>query len=110
MIVIYAARFGIHTSGRKPLQRLRIEAISVAEVPYARNDGRHPIIAVRMRLDRGVRGHEQQDRVKPRFCRIPKEHFCVNSSKTRTPDLIAVERAGSHFRRRQAHLGKRLSS
>src|ERR1700682_5775328 len=83
--------------------------IAVAKVPLARDDSGHAIVAVRVRLDSGVRGHEQQDGVETGFCRIAKDDLRMNPGNGRTPNLITVERAGADLGRRHAHLGKGLS-
>ena len=61
--MIVAARFRVHASRRECLQHLLIEMVAVGEVPLARNNGGRTIISVLMRLDCGVNGHEQQNRV-----------------------------------------------
>ena len=66
VIVTYATRFRVHASRGKRLQRLGIEMIAIAEVPLPRNNCCYAIVPVRMCLDRGVRGNEQQNRVKVR--------------------------------------------
>src|ERR1700735_1942984 len=58
--------------------------IAVAKVPLAGDDSGHTIIAVRVRLDGGVRGHEQQDGVEARFCRIAKDDLRMNPGNGRT--------------------------
>ena len=54
--MIVAARFRIHATRWKRLQRLRIEMSAVAQVPLARDDNCHPIVAMCVCLDRGVSG------------------------------------------------------
>src|SRR2546426_464284 len=98
MIVADPARLRVHAAWRKCLQRLRIKMIAVAKMPFARNYNCHAIVFMGVRLDRGVSGHEQQNRVKPSLRWITEKHFRVNSRQAGTPDLIAAKRALSDFR------------
>ena len=45
-----------------------------------------------MRLNRRVRRHEQQDRIKTRFGRVTEKHFGMDACEARASDLIAVDR------------------
>ena len=65
--MIVAAGFRIHAAGWKRLQRPLIEMSAVPEVPLAGYYSGYPVVAVGVRLDRGVRGHKQENRVEARF-------------------------------------------
>ena len=108
MVVLDAARFRVHASRRKGLQRLGIEVVAIAKMPLARDHGSHSVIAVRMGLDRGMCRHEQQDRIKVSLRWIAKKHFRMDALEARASDLVFILRAGPDFRRRHAHLRKRL--
>jgi hypothetical protein len=58
---------------------------SVAQVPLARDDRCHPIVAVRMSLDGGVSWHEQQNRIEARFRRIAKDDLCMHAWEPELP-------------------------
>jgi hypothetical protein len=49
--------FRVDAPGRQRLQRSFVKMIAIANVPSVRDDGRDPIVAMVMRLDRGVRGN-----------------------------------------------------
>jgi hypothetical protein len=55
--MVDAAGFRVDAARRKRLERRSIEPISIAEVPLARHYSCHAIIAVGVRLDRGMRRH-----------------------------------------------------
>jgi len=63
-----------------------------------------------MRLNRGVRRHVQQDRIKVRFRGIAEKHFGVDAREAGASDLIAVNRAAAHLLGEHAHLRQRLSA
>src|ERR1700676_240103 len=107
--MIVASRFRVHAAGRKFLQRLRIEMSPVSQVPLARDDRSHPIVAVRVGLDRGMSGYEQQNRIEACFRRIANEYLRMNTRQSRAPNLIDVERTRPDFLWRDPHFGKGLS-
>src|SRR6266571_4747226 len=59
--VIYSCWLGIHASGRKRLQCALLKMCAVSKLPVAGDHCGHAIVAVRVCLNRGMRGHEQQD-------------------------------------------------
>src|SRR5438445_12647779 len=99
MVVLDAARFRVHASRRKGLQRLGIEVVAIAKMPLARNDCRNPIIAVRMGVDRGMCWYEQEDRVEVSLRWIAKKHFRMDALEARASDLVFILRSGPDFRR-----------
>ena len=46
-----------------------------------------------MPLNRRVRRHEQQNRIKARFGRVTEKHFGMDAGEARASDLITVNRA-----------------
>ena len=105
--MIAAARFRVHAARRQALERLFIEPISIAELPGARDDGRHPIVAMRMSRNGGIRRNRQNDGVEPRFRRISRKDFGAHASEQGTSNLLRSSLVRAEFIGRQAHLGER---
>ena len=57
--MIVSGRFRVHAARRKSLQQLRIEVLSLTQMPFTVNDSCHPIITVFVCLDSRVSGNEQ---------------------------------------------------
>ena len=68
-----AGRFGVETTRRQRFECRRVVAGFVAEIPGFRHDGRHPVVAMGVRLDHRVRRNVQRDRVDAGLCRIAKQ-------------------------------------
>jgi len=62
--VVHSAWFRVQASGRKQRPRALLKMRAVCKLPVAGNYCRHAIVAMRVGLNRRVRGHEQQDGIK----------------------------------------------
>jgi len=72
-------RLGIKAAGGERFQCARLEGRAETEIPGAGNDGGDSIIRMRMRLDRGVRGDGELNRVEAAFGGMPLEHASLNA-------------------------------
>jgi len=58
------------------LQHLGVEVTSTPEVRSARDDGRHAVIPLRVRLERHMSGHEQKNRIEADIGGIAEQNWC----------------------------------
>jgi hypothetical protein len=86
--MIPATRFRVYAAWWQSLERVLIESISIAELPSTGDDGRHPIVAMSVSGNRGVRLDGQDDRVEAGSWRIAGKYFRAHTSEKGAPDLF----------------------
>src|SRR5258706_12079894 len=79
-----SARFGVETSGWKSFLLRFAGHRTVTEVPDARYHDGSAVVAMRMRLDLGVRRNAQADRVRADLGRVPRDHGGPNAGDSRS--------------------------
>src|SRR5882762_6249643 len=98
--MIHLTGFRVHAAGRQDFQRAFVQAVAIPKLPRAGHDGGHAIVAMGMRGNRRVRGHEQDDRIETRTRRIAEQHLRAHAGQPGTADLIRAGLVRRDFRRR----------
>src|SRR5258708_23087495 len=81
--VRYIRRLGIKAAGRKFLEFLLVEVLSVTEMPGSRDNRHDPVIRMIVCLDSRVRRHVELNGVRPRSGGVASEYAGLNSRNAR---------------------------